>query len=100
MANGKWQMTNALASRQGGANYGEARAASSQADFIHHLSIVLRELNETQIWLRMILKSEIVKAERLSDLINENGQLCRIFTASIKTARADLSFLGEMENGK
>jgi four helix bundle protein len=71
-------------------NYGEARAASSHADFLHHLSIVLRELNETLIWLQMIRKSELLKAELLSDIIDENQQLCRILTASIKTGRADL----------
>ena len=38
-------------------NYGEARAASSHADFLHHLSIVLRELNETLIWLQMIRRT-------------------------------------------
>jgi four helix bundle protein len=71
-------------------NYGEARAAASPADFLHHLSIVLRELNETLIWLRLIGKSELLKAELLSEISDENQQLCRIFTASIKTARADL----------
>jgi four helix bundle protein len=72
-------------------NYGEARAAASHADFLHHLSIVLRELNETRIWLHIIRKSELLKAELLSEILDENQQLCRIFTASIKTARADTS---------
>ena len=70
-------------------NYGEARAAASHADFLHHLSIVLRELNETRIWLRILGKSELLKAELLAEIIDENQQLCRIFTASIKTARAE-----------
>ncbi|MCI0623646.1 MAG: four helix bundle protein [Acidobacteria bacterium] len=70
-------------------NYGEARAAASHADFLHHLSIVLRELNETQIWLHIIRKSELLKAEVLSEIIDGTQQLCRIFTASIKTARAE-----------
>ena len=70
-------------------NYGEARAAASHADFLHHLSIVLRELNETLIWLRLIGKSELLKVELLSEIIDENQQLCQIFTASIKTARAE-----------
>jgi four helix bundle protein len=35
-------------------NYGEARGAESYADFIHKLRIVLKELNETSIWLRII----------------------------------------------
>src|SRR5438034_744290 len=35
-------------------NYGEARGAESHADFVHKLRIVLKELNETHIWLRII----------------------------------------------
>ena len=35
-------------------NYGEARAAESHADFVHKLRIVLKELNETSIWLSVI----------------------------------------------
>ena len=41
-------------------NYGEARAAASHADFLHHLSIVLRELNESRIWLDIIRQSELL----------------------------------------
>ncbi len=41
-------------------NYGEARGAESQADFVHKLRIVLKELNETSIWLRIIERSRIV----------------------------------------
>lgn len=33
-------------------NYGEARGAESHADFIHKVRVVLKELNETSIWLR------------------------------------------------
>jgi four helix bundle protein len=80
-------------------NYGEARAASSHADFLHHLSIVLRELNETLIWLQMIRKGALLPPEKLSDLIDENQQLCRIITASIKTARSDLAAARSKENG-
>jgi four helix bundle protein len=69
-------------------NYGEARGAESHADFVHKLRIVLKELNETSIWLRVILRSQILKSELLADIIDENNELCRIFTASLKTARA------------
>src|SRR5437870_5788713 len=68
-------------------NYGEARGGESSADFVHKLRIVLKELNETSIWLRIIERSEIVKRELLADIISENSELCRIFTASLKTAR-------------
>lgn len=68
-------------------NYGEARGAESHADFVHKLRIVLKELNETSIWLRIIDRSCIVRNEMLAELARENRELCRIFTASLKTAR-------------
>ena len=68
-------------------NYGEARGAESSADFVHKLRIVLKELNETAIWLRLIDRSQLLKTELLADIINENAELCTIFTASLKTAR-------------
>ncbi len=69
-------------------NYGEARGGESHADFVHKLGIVLKELNETSIWLRIIERSEIMKPEMLMGIIEENRELCRIFTSSLKTARA------------
>src|SRR5881227_391938 len=51
-------------------NYGEARGGESSADFVHKLRIVLKELNETSIWLRIIERSEIVKRELLADIIS------------------------------
>ena len=70
-------------------NYGEARGAESHADFVHKLGIVIKELNETSIWLRMLDRSELVKSELLSAIIIENKELCRIFTSSLKTARSN-----------
>lgn len=68
-------------------NYGEARGAESHADFVHKLRIVLKELNETSIWLRVIKRSQLLRTELLVEIIKENKELCRIFTASLKTAR-------------
>jgi four helix bundle protein len=68
-------------------NYGEARGAESHADFVHKLRIVLKELNETSIWLRVIERSQMLKKELIAQIGRENNELCRIFTASLKTAR-------------
>ena len=68
-------------------NYGEARGAESHADFIHKLRIVLKELNETSIWLRVIERSELIKSQLLADIIAETNELCRIFATSPKTAK-------------
>ena len=69
-------------------NYGEARGyAESHSDFLHKIRIVLKELNETHIWLRIIRGAELVKAEKLEGLTDENEQLCKIFMASVTTVR-------------
>jgi four helix bundle protein len=68
-------------------NYGEARGAESRADFVHKVRIVLKELNETSIWLHVIERSRILKPELLTEIIQENNEFCRIFTTSLKTAR-------------
>jgi four helix bundle protein len=70
-------------------NYGEAGGAESRADFAHKIGIVLKELNETSIWLRIIDRSEMLKKELLTGIIEENRELCRIFTASVTTVRAN-----------
>jgi len=70
-------------------NYGEARGAESHADFVHKIGVVLKELNETFIWLRVIKQSELLKTELLTGILEENRELCRIFTSSLKTARAN-----------
>jgi len=68
------------------ANYGEARGAESRADFIHKLRVVFKELNETTIWLELLIKTCPVIAENATAIIGENRELCRIIAASIKTA--------------
>ena len=69
-------------------NYAEARGAESRADFIHKLKLALKELNECCVWLRMICRAKLLKEELLSELIDENEQLCRIVNASVKTAKS------------
>ena len=68
------------------ANYGEARGAESRADFIHKLRIVLKELNETAVWLSMIEQSRLLPRETTVGIVAENEELCRIIGASIRTA--------------
>jgi four helix bundle protein len=68
-------------------NYGEARDAESRADFIHKMRVVLKELNETSIWLRVIERSELIKSQLLLDITSETNELCRILATSLKTAK-------------
>jgi four helix bundle protein len=72
-------------------NHGEAQAAESPKDFIHKLRISLKELRETQRWIRRIQRVPLVTApERLDDLLLETDELIRIFVTSIRTAEKNI----------
>ncbi len=68
-------------------HHGEAQAAESPADFIHKLRIALKELRESERWLKLIRRSELLQNESaVAHLLDETDQLIRIFVASIATA--------------
>lgn len=68
-------------------NYGEAQSAESIADFIHKLKIALKELRETEMWLKIIAKAQLVKSNTLlAPLLQETDELIAVFYASIVTA--------------
>jgi four helix bundle protein len=70
-------------------NPGEAESAESQPDFIHKLSICLKELRETLRCLKLIRLVPLVKSTAaLTPLMQENDELIRIFVQSIRTAEA------------
>ena len=68
-------------------NYAEARGAESDKDFIHKLGIVLKELNESHVWLNIIERSAMLPQEDLTDLKQECTTMCRIIAASINTVK-------------
>lgn len=68
-------------------NYGEARSAESPRDFLHKLKIVLKELNESRVWLKIIVRSQLFTQEDLENISDECEQLCRIMGKSIKTSK-------------
>ena len=71
-------------------NYGEAQAAESRKDFIHKMKVVLKELRETGVWLKIIHRNGFVKDdEAVSSALEECDELVRIFSKSIVTAEAN-----------
>ena len=68
-------------------NYAEARGAESSKDFIHKLKIVLKELNESRVWIKIVIRAKMLPEQRLNELLDECDQLCRIISSSIQTAR-------------
>ncbi len=69
------------------ANYAEARSAESKADFVHKLRIVIKELNETAVWLKIIGEAGMIASNKLVELNNECVELKRIIGASLRTAK-------------
>lgn len=73
------------------ANYAEASVPASRRDFANKMSIAMKELVESRMWLYIIAKREYVKPALLTALAEEADELVRIFNASISTARKRLS---------
>ncbi len=72
-------------------NYGEAQSAESRRDFIHKMKIILKELRETLICLKIIHRAKLHKDEaKLKRAMSENDELLSIFVKSIETAQKNL----------
>jgi four helix bundle protein len=68
-------------------NYEEGCAAESRADFVHRLSICLKELRESRFWIRLITESGALSKKKMIDLQEECSQLCKILAQSVVTAK-------------
>ncbi len=70
-------------------HHGEAQGAESPADFIHKLSLGLKELRESERWLKLSKRARFLAENSILDtLLKETDELIRIFAASIRTARS------------
>ena len=68
-------------------NYAEACGAESRRDFIHKLSLALKEFRESRCCIELIIRSELLPEARLSEILDECEQLCAIIAKSIVTAK-------------
>ena len=71
-------------------NYGEAQSAESRKDFIHKMKVCLKELRETLIWLKIIVRKQLCSADRLGSILQECNELIAIFVSSVQTAEKKL----------
>lgn len=74
-----------------GANIQEANYAHGKPDFIAKLQIALKECYETEYWLELFVKSDILNRETVAELYNQCGTVRRILIASISTAKGNKS---------
>ena len=71
-----------------GALVKESEHAQSRADFIHKLSIALKEANETEYWLELLFKSDYISVNEYDSIINDVNELLRILISIIKTTKS------------
>jgi four helix bundle protein len=71
-------------------NYAEARGAESARDFVHKLGIVLKELNEAEVWIDILVRRKMAEGQPLIRMQEECKTLCRIIAASVRTANRNL----------
>ena len=66
-----------------GANYREGHRAKSDADIVNKFETVLQELDETDYWLELLVKSNIMAAAKADPLRKEASELLAIFTTIV-----------------
>ncbi|NCC31686.1 MAG: four helix bundle protein [Chloroflexia bacterium] len=70
------------------ANHREAKYARSPADRLAKFGIVLQELEESALWIELLLEHDMAHADGLASLLDETNQLIGIFVVSTKTLRS------------
>lgn len=71
-----------------GANYREASRTRSKAEFVSKIGNCLKEIDETEYWLELIVDSGCVPANRMTELLDEARQYIAIFTTINKNAKS------------
>jgi len=69
------------------ANFREASRARSNAEFLSKLGVVETELDETGLWLELIVESGLLPARRMTPLLAEADELLRIVVTIIKNVK-------------
>jgi four helix bundle protein len=70
-----------------GALIREAEQAESKADFIHKLSISLKEANETEYWLDLLFQSEYIDEKSYHSIQADIKEILKLLTSIIKTSK-------------
>ena len=73
-----------------GANIHEANYAQSKNDFISKLQIALKECYETEYWLELFVKSDLLNRETAKEIYNECGTIRKMLISSINTAKQNI----------
>ena len=70
-----------------GALVREAEHAESKADFIHKMSIALKEANETSYWLELLYQGEYIDKESFESIRSDSEEIIKLLVAIVKTSK-------------
>ena len=70
-----------------GANIAESQQAQSTSDFVHKLSVALKEATETAYWLRLLPATDYLSNKAFDSMIQDCLELEKLLTAIIKSAK-------------
>ncbi len=73
-----------------GANIREAKYAHSRADFIAKLQIALKECYETEYWIEIAQRANIVSVDLTKNVLHDCGAIRRMLISSINTAKENV----------
>ena len=71
-----------------GALVREAQYAQSKADFLHKLTIALKEANETEYWLLLLFESEYIDEKMFNSISPDIKELLKLLVSSTKTVKS------------
>lgn len=71
-----------------GALVRESEHAESKADFVHKLSIALKEANETEYWLDLLYQSKYIDKKSYDSIHNDCDELLKLLVSIIKTSKS------------
>ena len=70
-----------------GALIREAEHAQSKADFIHKMSIALKEANETVYWLELLYRTEYLESKAYNSISKDAVELLKMLISIVKSSK-------------
>ena len=81
-----------------GAMVREAEYVQSKPDFIHKLSIALKEANETEYWLMLLKDSQYITEQSFLSIDTDCKELIKLLVSIIKSSKSDITKTDENVN--
>ena len=70
----------------------EAEYAQSTADFIHKMSIALKEANETDYWILLLYKTDYLEKKAFDSLFQDITEILKLLTSIINTTKKNNNY--------